>query len=144
VTPLPPGQAACQAPGADYDPNSGAGPYTDAGGGTGAAQPPCFPSASGNTACLAGTDLTATAKLPGSTAGGGGGQFAGSGVRVTDRNNGPTLAEAATLVDIGFPIPLDCIPTSSTTSGSSCGVNTTANALAPGVVKSGYAAVWEL
>ena len=65
-------------------------------------------------------------------------------MRITDRSNGASLAEAATLVDVGFPIPLDCITTSATTAGSTCGVNTTANALAPGIVKSGKLAIWQL
>src|SRR5439155_14363588 len=52
--------AGCVA-GSDYDPNSAAGPYTNAGGGTSGAQPGCFPSASSATACLAGADVTAVA-----------------------------------------------------------------------------------
>jgi hypothetical protein len=58
--------------------------------------------------------------------------------------NGFGQNESATMVDIGFPIPIDCIPTVSTTQGSTCGVNTTANALVPGVVKDGKAAIWRL
>ena len=38
-----------------------------AGNGTGGALPPCFPTATSTTACLAGTDLTETAELPGAT-----------------------------------------------------------------------------
>jgi len=140
---LPPGQTACAAPVADYSPNSTAGPYTDTGNGTGGALPPCFPTATSTTACLAGTDLTETAELPGATVGGVGTNFMGAGIRVTDRYNGASGGEAGTAIDIGFPIPLDCIPTASTATGSSCGVNTTANAVAPGAVQAGKLAVWQ-
>jgi hypothetical protein len=135
-TSSPPG---CSA-GADYNPHSGAGPYTDAGNGTVGATPPCFPGASSTTACIANTDVTMTASLPGASVGGTG-AFQGNGVRITDQNNGAT--PSGTVVNIGFPVPMDCISTA-TALGSSCGVNTTANALAPGTVNNGDAAVWEL
>jgi hypothetical protein len=126
-------------PGSDYNPNTNPGPYTDGGNGKGGAQPPCLPSASSTTACLAGADLTEVAEIPGASLGGSGTQFEGRGVRITDRSNIP-----ATVTDIGFPVPLDCLPTPSTTQGSTCGVNTTANALVPGVVTAGDTAVWQL
>src|SRR5207249_9534356 len=66
---LPPGQAACSSAGADYDPNGAAGPYADGGGGTSAASPPCFPSATSASDCVAGADLTWTSQLPGSSGG---------------------------------------------------------------------------
>ena len=47
-------------------------------------------------------------------------------------------------MDLPFPIPLDCLPTPDPSQGSTCGVNTTANALIAGVVKNGKAAVWQL
>jgi len=71
-------------------------------------------------------------------------KFAGSGVRVTDNQSGAYGGVPATMIDIGFPIPLDCLPTSSPTQGSTCGVNTTANALAPGVVIAASATVWQI
>jgi len=126
-------------PGRDYDPTPDPGPYTDAGDGNAGAQPPCFPSASSATDCVAGSDLTEITELPGATVGGAGTEFEGSGVRITDRSGIP-----ATVADIGFPIPFDCLPTSDPDRGSACGVNTTANALVPGVVRSGDAAVWQL
>jgi hypothetical protein len=88
-------------------------------------------------------------------------KFVGHGVRVTDMYNcGPTLpagdpdacpastttsSRPATVVDFQFPIPLDCIvnPEPGIT-GSTCGVNTTANALAPGTDIAGKRAVVEL
>src|SRR5439155_6333051 len=141
---LPGGQGACSAPGVDYDPNGGPGPYTSAGGGTGAATPPCFPSGTSASDCLASADLTEVAELPGASLGGVGTQFEGRGVRITDSSNGPSNNGEATVTDIGFPVPLDCLPTADPTQGSACGVNTTANALAPGVVQNGEAAIWQL
>jgi hypothetical protein len=40
-------------------------------------------------------------------------------------------------VDIQFPVPLDCLTTASASLGSTCGANTTANALVPGSVIAG-------
>ena len=87
--------------------------------------------------------MTQVAELPGASIGGSG-ALQGRGVRITDRANGTSGSEPATVVNIGFPIPLDCIPTTDPSMGSSCGVNTTANALVPGVVQAGDQAVWQL
>jgi hypothetical protein len=141
---LPAGQTACSAPGADYNPSAGAGPYTNAGNGTAGASPSCFPTATSASDCITGADLTAVAMLPGASTGGSGTMFEGRGVRITDRYNASSLTESATLADVGFPIPLDCIPTADTAAGSSCGMSTTANALAPGIVVAGKQAVWQL
>src|SRR5439155_7363401 len=141
---LPGGQSACPAPGADYDPNGAPGPYSDPGNGALAASPPCLPSATSASDCLAGADLTQVAELAGAASGASATQFEGRGVRITDQDSGPSGGEFATMVDIGFPIPLDCAPTAATDRGSSCGVNTTMNALVPGVVGAGEAAVWQL
>src|SRR5439155_22418829 len=116
-------------PGADYNPHGAAGPYTDAGNGTGGASPACFPSGTSTTACIANTDVTQTASIPGASVNGTG-KFQGNGGGITEQNNGPT--PSATMVNIALPIPMDCISTSDPSAGSTCGVNTTANALAPG------------
>ena len=87
-------------------------------------------------------------------------RFVGHGLRVTDRHNceeslpagdpndcpasASTSTRAATLVDIQFPVPLDCLGTASAALGSTCGVNTTANALVPGFVLAGKQGVVEL
>ena len=134
---LPPGQSACSAPGSDYNPNASAGPYTSGGNGSSTpAQPPCFPSASSASDCLAGSDLTELASFPGATG--------VNGIRITDQDNGPQGNTPATVQDIAFPIPLDCIPTADLSIGSTCGANTSANALVPGVVKASDAAVWQI
>jgi hypothetical protein len=135
-TTAPPG---CTA-GGDYNPNDGTGPYTDTGNGTGGASPPCYPGAGSSTACIASTDVTQTASIPGGSVNGTG-KFQGNGIRITDQNNQPF--PSATMVNIAFPIPMDCLPTA-TADGSSCGVNTTASALAPGSVGAGYSAVWQI
>ena len=89
-------------------------------------------------------DITWTAELPGASAGGAGTKFAGKGIRITDTDNGSSDDAGATVSNLAFPIPLDCVETTSTGVGSSCGVNTTANALVAGVVKPGKAAVWQI
>ena len=134
---LPAGQSACQAPGVDYNPNGDPGPYTDGGDGSSTpARPPCFPGAGSTSACVAGADLTELADFSG------GGQ--GKGIRITDQDNGPLGDSPATATDLAFPIPLDCLPSPDASLGSTCGVNTTANALVPGVVKDGDGAVWQI
>jgi len=155
-TGIPPG---CTA-GGDYNPNATAGPYTSTGGGTAAASPACFPAINSATTCIAGTDITATAELATAAASiGGTGQFAGHAIRVSDHYNCDPLAppadpnacpadpststRAATMTDLQFPVPVDCIPTG-TADGSTCGVNTTANALVPNSVIPNKAAVVEV
>jgi hypothetical protein len=56
-------------------------------------------------------------------------------IRISDHYNGPGLNEAATVVDIPFPVNGTCASTVATNVGSTCGVNTTANAVVPGSVK---------
>jgi len=137
-------------------PQSGPGPYTDAGNGTGGAQPFCNPDATSAADCIANTDVTATAELATSAASiGGTGNFAGHAIRVSDHYNcnltGPPVCPAtpssnypATMTDLQFPVPVDCIVTTSTTQGSTCGVNTTANALVAGAVIANQQAVVEI
>jgi len=133
---LPGGQSACSSPGVDYNPNGAPGPYTSGGDGNSAAQPPCFPSGTSTSACVAGADLTEVADFPAGTQ--------GKGIRITAQDNGTFGTSPATVVDSGFPIPLDCVTTTDPSAGSNCGVNTTANALVPGVIKNGKGAVWQI
>jgi hypothetical protein len=126
-------------PGADYNPNSATGPYTTTCttavdcNDTGKAGPYCAESGTSETDCVAGSDLTWTARISGSS----------GGVRITDSYNGAGQTAGATVQDLGFPVPLDCLPTTGSL-GSTCGVNTSANALTPGVVRSGDRAIWQL
>jgi len=87
------------------------------------------------------------------------GHFVGHAIRVTDHYNcnpsaplgdanacpanATTSNRAATMVDILFPVPVDCLPTAAAALGSVCGANTTANALVPGSVIAGKQAVVE-
>jgi len=88
------------------------------------------------------------------------GHFVGHSIRVTDHYNcdpgapagdanacpanATTSNRAATMVDILFPVPVDCLGTASATVGSTCGVNTTSNALVPGSVIAGKQSVIEV
>jgi hypothetical protein len=129
--------------GADYNPNGAPGPYTTGCTGiadcnqNGVAAPYCAQSGTSSSDCIAGSDLTLTGRLPGAGA--------GKGLRITDIDNGPGQDTGATVVDSGFPIPMDCLPTPTNSSlGSVCGVNTSANALSPGAALAGAGATWEL
>jgi hypothetical protein len=65
-------------------------------------------------------------------------------IRISDHYNGPNLNEAATVVDIPFPVNGTCVNTTSTTIGGTCTTNTTANAVVPGSVKDTQRAVVEV
>ncbi len=56
------------------------------------------------------------------------------GVRITDRNNGPSGTEPATMVDIPFPVDVQCAATASASVGATCAVNTSFNAVSPSSV----------
>jgi hypothetical protein len=54
-----------------------------------------------------------------------------TGLRVTDRRNGPAGDEPATAEDFQFSMPFNCVPTGGT-SGSTCTLATTADTVLPG------------
>jgi hypothetical protein len=64
-------------------------------------------------------------------------------IRISDHYNGPTLTEAATVVDIPFPVGASCATTVNTIGGL-CTANTSANAVVPGSVKDAQRAVVEI
>lgn len=65
-------------------------------------------------------------------------------VRLTDHENG-AAAEPGTVSDFPFSFALPCFTSpSDPTVGSSCGVTTSANAVAAGAVKTGRREIWEL
>lgn len=68
---------------------------------------------------VGGPDVTYTARL-----------------RITDSNNGALATDPGTTTDLDFPVPVNCTTTVGP-EGSSCAVNTTANAVSPGAVKEG-------
>jgi hypothetical protein len=64
--------------------------------------------------------------------------------RITDHLNGPSLTDAATMVDIPFPIGTTCQNTSSTSVGGLCSVSTTFNAIIAGAIKDDQRQNWEI
>jgi hypothetical protein len=65
-------------------------------------------------------------------------------IRISDHYNGPTLTEAATVVDIPFPVNANCTNTTATNIGGTCSVATSANAVVPGSVKDTQRGVVEI
>ncbi len=63
-------------------------------------------------------------------------------VRITDRNDGPSMSE--TTQDSPFPVMVPCTLTASTSIGATCSVSTTFNAVVPGAIVEGKRAVWQL
>ena len=73
------------------------------------------------------------------------GQIQGTAtIRISDHYNGPGLNEAATVVDIPFPVNGTCANTVATTTGGTCTVNTTANTVVVGSVKDNQRGVIEI
>jgi uncharacterized repeat protein (TIGR01451 family) len=65
-------------------------------------------------------------------------------LRLTDRFNNPTSTTAGTMVDASFPATIPCSATSILTIGATCTLNTTANAVMPGSVRTGDRAIWQI
>jgi hypothetical protein len=65
-------------------------------------------------------------------------------IRISDHYNGPSLTEAATVVDIPFPVNGTCVNTTLTSIGGTCSVATTANTVVPGSVKDTQRGVVEI
>ena len=65
-------------------------------------------------------------------------------IRISDHYNGPGLNEAATVVDIPFPVNATCANTTATTIGGTCTTNTSANAVVPGSVKDNQRGIVEI
>jgi hypothetical protein len=95
--------------------------------------------------CLPGTS---PAVCNGANAGDGpdySGQVQGNAtIRISDHTNGPSMAEAATVVDIPFPVNAQCANTTATTIGGTCNVNTSANTVVPGAVKDNQRGIVEI
>jgi hypothetical protein len=68
------------------------------------------------------------------------------GLRITDRDNTPYPGGPGpgTVTDTGFPVSIPCAATADTTVGSTCAIDTTAEALVPNTVKEGRRAVWQI
>ena len=65
-------------------------------------------------------------------------------IRISDHYNGAGLNEAATVVDIPFPVNGTCSNTAATTIGGTCLTNTSANAVVPGAVKDNQRGIVEI
>ena len=65
-------------------------------------------------------------------------------LRVTDRWNGGGADGSATVIDFELKFAVPCSATPDTTVGGTCAVDTTADALAPGLVPEGKRSIWEL
>jgi len=65
-------------------------------------------------------------------------------IRISDHYNGASLTDAATMVDIPFPVNGTCAATAGTSIGGTCTTNTTANAVVVGSVKDAQRAVVEV
>ena len=63
-------------------------------------------------------------------------------VRITDRNSGASGSESATTEDRPFPITVPCAATGSSSTGSTCSVSSSFNAIVPGAVVAGKRAIW--
>jgi hypothetical protein len=65
-------------------------------------------------------------------------------LRLTDRYNGSSQGESATMSDFAFEWVVPCAPTADASVGSACSSSTTADALIPGAAREGSRAVWQL
>ena len=67
-----------------------------------------------------------------------------SALRITDGASGAAADEPATVQSLDLPVTAACAATADTAVGATCGVLTTFDAIAPGVVDEGARAVWAL
>jgi hypothetical protein len=65
-------------------------------------------------------------------------------LRVTDKLNGAAPAENGTTLDVPFPVTVTCTPTGNTAIGAACSLNTTADAVLPGVVREQKRTLWQV
>jgi hypothetical protein len=65
-------------------------------------------------------------------------------LRFTDRANGPSGTNAGTATDLDFPVPFNCTPTSDPSLGSTCALDTSADAVNPGAIKENNATVLQV
>jgi hypothetical protein len=63
-------------------------------------------------------------------------------VRITDRDGFEPPLAPVTEEDAELSIPVSCAPTASPVIGSTCGIDTTADAMIPGVVREGRRTIW--
>jgi acyl-homoserine-lactone acylase len=62
-------------------------------------------------------------------------------IRITDRANGSSQVESATVQDVRLGLPVGCVATPAADLGSTCSLNTTADSMVPGFAREGKRAV---
>jgi hypothetical protein len=92
-------------------------------------------------------DLALTANITDVRAAGDLSDYAGEllvavGTRMTDKYNGPSSVEPATVLDGALSWPVQCTSTADPDVGATCTSSTTADALVPGTVREGKRAIW--
>ncbi len=65
-------------------------------------------------------------------------------IRVTDKYNGSSPVDPATMSELSLPAIVPCVATADTTIGATCSVDTSVDALVPGAIKEGTRAVWQI
>jgi hypothetical protein len=65
-------------------------------------------------------------------------------LRITDRLNGDSGNDTATVADAPYTFIVPCTATGDTNIGSNCSLSTTADALTPGTVKETRRTIWQL
>jgi hypothetical protein len=86
-----------------------------------------------NAACPSGSGSDYTGKL-----------LATASLRMTDKYNGASQTEDGTVADTSLQMPVTCVATGDATVGADCALNTTLNALIPGIAREGNRAIWQL
>jgi hypothetical protein len=64
-------------------------------------------------------------------------------LQITDMSNSPEAPEPGTMQTIPYSAPVNCVATASTSTGSTCDLNTTVNALVPGAILEGRRTIWQ-
>jgi hypothetical protein len=70
--------------------------------------------------------------------------LATANLQITDQNNAGEPPEPGTVQSFRYEFAVDCVATTSTTIGSSCNLNSTADALVPGSVLESKRTLWEI
>jgi hypothetical protein len=65
-------------------------------------------------------------------------------LRFTDRANGPAGSDPGTATDYDFAVPFACTPTEDSAVGSTCALDTSADAITPGLIKENKATVLQV